>query len=72
MSNKKDTTYVYTNEKCIVCANIKDCILFQSYESKRRTYICNECSPLCWKCDKNIENWNVCTCNKYDMNNYTM
>ena len=75
MSNKKATDYstIYSDEKCIVCLNIKDCSLFQSYSGlSNASFICNECSPLCWKCDQNIEHWTKCTCKTKNYDNYTM
>ena len=79
MSTKKATDYniIYPDEKCVVCANIKTCALFQPYGGGvKATFICNECSLLCWKCDRKIEDWTECNCSRYSCNssfdNYTM
>ena len=65
MANKKATDYsaIYSDETCNVCANIKDCALLQPYGGGvKASFICKECSPLCWKCDIPIEGWSKCEC----------
>jgi len=71
MSKATDYSIIYPDEKCVVCSYIKDCALFQPYGGGvKASFICNECSPLCWKCDRNIEDWTECTCSKYNDTKY--